>query len=418
MTPETTRIDKILVVLDAEPAETERMLDSRLLERAVSVAKTVGCRIELFSVTYDRAAEAMIVTAPDGLQRMRQDLADRDAVRLAEIAAWLTDQGVPVEHEARWDSPRTDAILRKIADSKPDVVMKSASVHGYVLGLTSHTDWELARRSPAHVWLVNDDAGEIRRIVAAVGNTVANPDDGTAGAEVEVVRTAVGFGKAFEAEVDLVNAYRALWPASTMAPVDPAGGVPNMPLEDATKAVEELVRRHRRDIRELATRFGIGEEHLHVEEGDAEDVIVDVTRSVAADLVIMGSRNLNRLERFLTPVTVEPVMADAGCDVFVMREPDEARLPDTSAQMVSGTADVDLVEAIVNPQAVFSSPLQVAMLEEVSVELRRRILQAWEYDIRAAMVEENEGGLVGDIDADALGEIEAAKAALESTPAA
>ena len=46
--------------------------------------------------------------------------------------------------------------------------------------------------------------------------------------------------------------------------------------------------------------------------------------------------------------------------------------------------------------------------------LRRRILQVWEYDIRAAMVEENEGGPVRDIDAGTLRDIQAARAALDS----
>jgi hypothetical protein len=46
---------------------------------------------------------------------------------------------------------------------------------------------------------------------------------------------------------------------------------------------------------------------------------------------------------------------------------------------------------------------------ELSVALRERILQAWEYDIRAEMAEENEGGPVGDIDVNALDDIVSAK---------
>jgi hypothetical protein len=55
----------------------------------------------------------------------------------------------------------------------------------------------------------------------------------------------------------------------------------------------------------------------------------------------------------------------------------------------------------------------VANLGEISVELRKRILQAWEYDIRAEMAEENEGGPTRDIDVNALDDILSAKALLD-----
>lgn len=52
-------------------------------------------------------------------------------------------------------------------------------------------------------------------------------------------------------------------------------------------------------------------------------------------------------------------------------------------------------------------------MSDLSIELRNRILQAWQHDIRAEMVEENEGGPVKEIDVDALGEIFSARAPLE-----
>jgi hypothetical protein len=47
-------------------------------------------------------------------------------------------------------------------------------------------------------------------------------------------------------------------------------------------------------------------------------------------------------------------------------------------------------------------------MDEVSIALRKRILQAWEYDLRAEMIAENEGGSPREIDVDALDDIRSA----------
>ena len=79
----------------------------------------------------------------------------------------------------------------------------------------------------------------------------------------------------------------------------------------------------------------------------------------------------------------------------------------------TGVPRHDLEHAITHPDETFESPQQVANLSDVSIDLRKRILQAWEYDIRAEMAEENEGGAVKPIDVNALDDILSARALLE-----
>jgi hypothetical protein len=75
----------------------------------------------------------------------------------------------------------------------------------------------------------------------------------------------------------------------------------------------------------------------------------------------------------------------------------------------------DLEAAITNPQETFESPQEVVNAVEISFDLKRRILQAWEYDIRAQMTEENEGGPVSrGIDVDVLDDIRAASDTLQA----
>ena len=129
-------------------------------------------------------------------------------------------------------------------------------------------------------------------------------------------------------------------------------------------------------------------------------------------MIVMGASSIGRLERLVSSVTVEPVMADTNTDYLVVRERDLARVPAAGKSPIIGAPKRDLENAITNPDATFDSPQEVADLADLSIELRNRILQAWEYDIRAEMVDENEGGPIREIDVNALDAIYSAKAFL------
>jgi hypothetical protein len=107
-------------------------------------------------------------------------------------------------------------------------------------------------------------------------------------------------------------------------------------------------------------------------------------------------------------------MSAIDADMLIVRDPDDSRIPDSAGKPIFGVSRFDVEHALVNPRVVFGSPGDVARQPDISVRLRERILQAWEYDIRAEMIEENEGGPVRDTNADSLAEIRAAKTLLES----
>lgn len=406
--PSKRDIQKALVVLGPGLAHADEPMQSTLIRRAVELARAAGCELELFHVAYNGALENAWFAAEAQVERTRRSMTDADATRLAEIAAWLRAEGVRVRHEVRWDASRIDAILQKVAETKPDFVMKQAREHSYLLGITSNTDWELARRSPAHLWLVNDKVDRIGRIVAAIGNRVDDPGDITSAADAELLHTASRLGEPFGARIHAVNAYELPSPTAYVATV--GGAVPPaIPLGDQQKLADEVVARHTGAVQALVEKFDIGQDDVHIREGHPGDVIPDVAESVSADLIVMGARSIGRLERFLNPVTVEPVMSNAECDVLVVREPDPSAVPAARETPYFGSPEYDLERAITYPEDTFDSPQEVASLSGVSTGLRKRILQVWEYDIRAEMAAENEGVPARDIDVQALNEISAAK---------
>ena len=399
---------KALVVLGTESEAPEQPMQSMLLKRAVALARHTGCELELFHVCYDGAFEYNLFGTSTELERLRRQYTDREATRVAEIATWLQNEGIAVTYDVRWDWPRSDAILTKVAESDADVVMKEGREHGYVLGITSNTDWELARRSPVHVWFVNEEVDAINCIVAAVGNKKGDADSILDANDIDLMQTAGLISKSFGAEVHPVNTCPAL-PTPVISESSMATPVPVQSAEEQAAMIEKATARHEGSLRKLVRAVDMPEDNVHVLPGNPADAIPEVAEAVSADMILLGAGSINRLERFLRAVTVEPVMARTDCDIFVFRERDAASVPQRAREPEEGVPLYDLTRAITRPEDTFDSPEEVACLDEVSTELRERILQAWEYDIRAAMTEENEGGRVRDINVSTLDEIATAR---------
>lgn len=405
------KIKKALVVLSPDLVRPDAPMDSTLIQRAVSLAEITGCELELFHVCYESSLDFGIFTSDKQLQSERRRLTDRDATLLAELATRLRTEGVNVRYEVRWDHPRTDAILRKIIQTRPDVVMKQAREQSYVLGLASNTDWELVRQSPANLWLVSDDVKDIDRVLAAIGNNFGNPADITTATDYDLLKTAGRISETFKAAIYSVNAYQVPKPPVASTSLVEAAVAPSEPQHGLE---EEIREQHESAVRAVSKYFNIPDGNVHICEGHPNRVIPETAGAVSADMVVLGARSIGRLERFMTSVTVEPVIAETRCDILVVRDDDASRVPEEDASPLYGVPKYDIEHAIVDPEDAFESPREVVNMSDTSIDLRKRILQAWEYDLRAEMQAENEGGAVKDIDVNALDEIVSAKKLLEA----
>ena len=405
---------RALVVLSPDLVKPEAPLDSALLRRAVDYAKRSGCELELFHVCYDASLDYQLFPSEAALQEQREILTDRDATLLGEITARLRDEQIDVTQEVCWDNPRTDAILRKIARSAPDVVFKQAREHSFLFGIKSNTDWDLARRSTVPLWFVNSDTGSMDRIVTAIGNPIVAAASDESSVDRQILEYSDRIASVYDASIYPVNAYQVPAIGRFIASVDgvvaPTGAMVGM-----NETREELIERHTKAIRDLASGFERARDHIHVHEGHPTKVIIDVAESVGAGMIVMGASTIGRMERLVTPVTVEPVMAEAQCDLLIVHERDRTEVPESVTEAFYGKPRFDIERAITDPEDTFDSPRDVVRLDEISIDLRRRILQAWEFDIRAGMAEENEGGPAQGVNLNALDEIETAKQLLSPT---
>ncbi|MGD2128941.1 MAG: universal stress protein [Lysobacterales bacterium] len=402
-------IRRVLVLLHPDDALPAQPGQSEVLQRATWLARATGCKLELFYPCHDPSLELKLFSNREEVSREKERVANEAATHMAELALHLQRQKIEVDHEVRWDHPEPDAILRKIADSSPDIVMKQSRGPNFVLGLSDNTDWELLRRSPAHLWFVKPGNPSLDTVITAIGGGTA--DEGIVSeSDYDLFDFSGAVARSLGAENLPVHTYQVprLYAYTAYAPMVPGVGGLSNPAE----AWQEIAEVHGREIKKFARKYDIDPAKIRLSRGHPAEVLPELASSLGAGLIFMGARNLNRWERVFRSVSAEPVLAEAPCDVLFFKDNEDADVPTAEERPRPATPDVDLEMAITHPEKAFRTPRAVVEAGHLTRAMRRRILDAWERDIQAQQSEEDEGGPVRPTQAGVLKEISSARDAL------
>lgn len=293
----------ILVALDEANRSTPA------LRRAAELGRRTGASLHLLSTFFDWEAESASELVSKEVGRLaRKACVDKRLEALADLAESLRSTGLKVRHEVLWSGKPHDAILARTLDLQPDLVVRDLG-RDQILGRLStirRTDWKLARQCPAPLMLVQK-AGILlpKRIAAAVDPFHPDVPDAQV-LDDKVVRAALPLAMASEAELQLVHVcpYRG----------KRSGSVPGM--------VESLARL-RRDNDEtymaFAKRHGVPDENRVLLSGDPGHALLEFVDSQGIDLIVMGSEYRTGFERFMIGSTAEAVIANAACDILLVR---------------------------------------------------------------------------------------------------
>ncbi len=397
----------ILVVVEDDVLNADRPIETTLLSRARMLVACTGCTLELFHVCSEKSLDQSFFWEQDSVTRHQLDVLDRTATRLSELALELHDSAhTRVDHEARWDRPDADAIIRRAFETNASMVMKTMGNADYVVGLSTNTDWDLIRQSPANLWLVNENTPEIEHMITAVGYSTETAFDAH---DYDVGTLSMQLSRQLNIDNSLLHTYFA--PATLAARSATPTLFPVVPAEHK----EALARQHRKAIEGWAAYFHLDPAQIRVSEGRPAERLPEMANAIDAGLIVLGARNMNRLERFFKPVTAEPVHARTDCDlVFVREQVPEERIPAAANPPVFGLPKVDLEQAVLDPARTFHTPENLAGQDALASATRVRLLKIWEQDVRQVMNEEDEGGPVQNSQADLLGAIRRVRRNLEA----
>jgi universal stress protein E len=285
---------------------------ARAIRRAAELAAASGARLELFHANFNPYAGDPVFMQQSLDEQMDHAL-EYARRRLERLAAPLRRRGLQVATTVAWDYPAHEAIVRRVLDVEPDLLVAEAHKHGVGERLVlTNTDWQLVRLCPVPLLLARSRRSYSgARFVAAIDpfHAHAKPAD----LDRRILDVAVRLAIQSKAEVHAAHVYRppaAYIPGSFAEPV-PIAASPILlkPFEDAVRA------RVAKFLRPLQRRIA----DQHVVAGDPVRELPVLARNLGAALAIMGAVSRSGLKSLFIGHTAERVLDRMTCDVLVVK---------------------------------------------------------------------------------------------------
>jgi universal stress protein E len=301
--------DKTILVV-VNPTETG---DQPVIERAAWLAEKASAAIELFACDFDPQIDAGQVSTVwvKQAESARDHLCKIHGENLAKLAEPLKKRGLSVKTDVAWDHPLGEAILRKVAESKPWLVAKDTHHHS-VLKRTvfSNTDWHLIRGCSAPLLLVKPRAiAKAPKFVAAIDPL--HEHDKPAQLDDKILTFAAALAKSAGGQLDVVHAYAP--PIAVDLPMD---------------VIEQIGEQHRLAMGEFVAKHKVADERAHLLEGPPVECLVDFTTEESSDFIVMGAVSRRGIDRLFIGSTANAVLDRLPCDLVIVKpEGFEASLP-------------------------------------------------------------------------------------------
>ena len=220
-------------------------------------------------------------------------------------------------------------IIREVLRREHDLVVKAADgKEGLLSHLFSTTDMHLLRKCPSPLWLVKPDGSkEINRIVAAVDFDLPYGSGVNDALNKQILKMAVSLAHMEGAQLHVVHAWQALSDLPLSGMQSGMGtGIPEF-----MESKEELAQMQTSKERKLSklidgVRGGAEAEvydavkpEIHVIRGSAQQVIVEQTRVLDADLLIMGTVGRVGISGVFIGNTAEAILNEIDCSVLAIK---------------------------------------------------------------------------------------------------
>lgn len=308
------QVQNILAVLD--PTSNEQPA----ARKAVDIAARTGASVEFFICDYDQHLSGERFFDSKGLERAREHVIERHRKQLSELAEKFRKEtpgasDLQIKTDARWDYPRHDAMLRKLQDSKADLLVKDTHYHNVLKrSVFTHTDWEIIRGCDSRLLLVKPNSWKEQPVVlVAVDPTHENDEP----AELDKLL----LDNAAELTQDIggsLHVFHSCDAASAYAVSADSIAFPvTVPVREIAEGVRE---KHQEAMDELLSNWGTDISYTtHFVEGETRDSLLSVIDEIDADIVVMGAVARSALQRAFLGSTAERVLDHLPCDLMIVK---------------------------------------------------------------------------------------------------
>jgi len=309
------KISKILCVVDLDVVEQPAM------KRGAWLAKHLDAELELLICYYNEYLSDGRLSNYPSLENAQEDILGGLKRRLELLAEPLRESGLVVNTTSTWDHPLYEGIVRHAIACDADIVFKDTHHHSAVSrALLTNTDWNLIRICPVPLWLVKpQDISDKPTFVAAIDPL--HEHDKPAALDDEILVITKALADASDAEVHAFHAYD---PRIAVATATANAYIPvSLPFDEIEKQMHE---QHEKRFNEVVNFHGIDAKRSHLVAGVTHAELPEFSKSVGADLVVMGAVSRNRWKRLFIGATAERTLEHLPCDLLIVK-PDWFQTP-------------------------------------------------------------------------------------------
>tara|TARA_B110001454_G_scaffold40150_2_gene39451 strand:+ start:18502 stop:19422 length:921 start_codon:yes stop_codon:yes gene_type:complete len=296
-------INHILVVLDNEHPE------QHAFDRALALASSVNASITILGSCYEAYCEDSSSLEIETKNKIKDALMNNCQLWLDGFVDEAQKQGIEISTEVHWQKNLHNAVMESLNTKDFDLVIKGTKAHkGIIDRVFTHSDWNLLRHCPAPVLLVKSSKPWANnRILASIDAT--SHDEGHRLINENILDFAEHLSDHFSTDLHLVNSYPMVALAFAMVPEVTAP-------DDIQKYITE---QHKDECERYAKKYNINDDHIHITEGDPDDVVEVMAKEIEADLIVIGTVAREGLSGVLLGNTAERIVDRVACDVLVIK---------------------------------------------------------------------------------------------------
>jgi universal stress protein E len=277
------------------------------LQRAFDLARRAEVPVHVGLFIHDALMErSAALIHPEVGRLARQQLLEEHQAWIRELVSRWKADGLAATGEVVWAPQAHEAIVAKILERKPALVIKDVG-HEPLLKRITYTalDWKLVRYCPAPLMLVHGLSNRLPRQILAAVDTAAGVSDPAPLNEL-ILRESLKLADWAEADVHLAHVFPYLPFAATPYP-----------------ALDRVYFDTKSADREGFDAFAAGHDvpaaARHWLEGNPVDRLAELVKEQNIDLLVLGSTYRSSLDRLLIGSTAETMLFQIPCDMLLVK---------------------------------------------------------------------------------------------------
>ena len=293
---------RILLVGDASWVSTRAAL-----HKVGQFASTAAAEIEVFDSVFDPALTDE--------KKVHEALARRRA-ELEPVAQALRTKCTNTHVSVRWAFPPRDGIIQQVRSFRPDLVVLRSRSHSRLARLLfTYSDYKVIETVRCAILVIkNDRPYKDARVIAAIDPM--HTHDKPAALDERILDAGASIAAATNLPLHVYHACASLPPD-----LPTRHRLREIPAEVYEDIYGGWQRRVEARVRGLAEAARVPERHVHLETGDAAELLPRFIAPESGDLLVMGAVSRSCIKKALIGYTAERVLDATDCDVLIVKPP-------------------------------------------------------------------------------------------------